>query len=352
MRIGIIGGGQLGMMLTEAAIKGGHEVFVIDPNRDAPASHVGAHLLHYDYDDEHGIDELTQCVDVICYEFENINLQVLYPYQHLIPQGLKALEISQQRILEKKFAQSLDIPIPHYQVIETKEDLNDIVYPSILKTNRFGYDGKGQVLLTSKKDLEYIEIHQTMILEEWIPFDREVSVIVTRDQYHHIAYYPIIENTHQSGILDTSIPWWDAPKSWVNQAYAYAKSVVESLDYIGTLAIEFFIKGEKIIFNEMAPRPHNSGHFSIEGTQTSQFENMIKAITHEHVVDPIMTMPSLMINVLGQHLNYYKRAQGENVYVHDYYKNSQTRNRKIGHITCLAQTKEELHQWVKFIKGE
>lgn len=353
MRIGIVGGGQLGMMLTEAAIKLGHVVYAIDPNPNAPVKHVGGNLLNYRFDDLESIKQLDEMSDVICYEFENIDLSVLRPFLPKIPQGLIALEYSNDRMKEKEFARSLGIPTPRYQYVQSEKDVDDFFYPSLLKTTRFGYDGKGQVLLKSSEDLHKVNIQQPMILEELVNFDQEVSVIVTRDMFKHIAFYPLIKNVHVNGILDHSIPWWDAPQSLKDKAYAYASKVVETLNYIGTLAIEFFLCGEELWFNEMAPRPHNSGHFSIEGTTISQFENMILAITGEHVKTPLITKPSIMLNILGQHEGYIQHmGQKRYVYHHDYDKGEYRVNRKMGHITYLGENEEDLMNWITFMKGE
>lgn len=350
MNVGIIGGGQLAMMLTEAAIPLGHHVYVLDPNPHASAKYVGATLLNYAYDDPKGLSELSIVSDVICYEFENIDTQVLHAIKHKLPQGIDALEISRDRMLEKTFAKSLGIPIPFFISIESKDDFEKAFYPSILKTTRFGYDGKGQHIINQYENLVNIDIHQPMILEERINFDKEVSVILTRDSYGDIAYYPLVENHHNQGILHSSIPWWDAPQYLKEEAYGYARTIIEKLNYIGTLAIEFFIVDHHVVFNEMAPRPHNSGHFSIEGTTVSQFKNMMLAITHEHIEIPNMTKPSMMINILGQHRYDVSLIKDKNIYVHDYFKHSQQHNRKIGHITILGSNFDELKQIEKHLK--
>ena len=353
MRIGIIGGGQLGMMLAEAAEKHHHQVFVLEPKKNPSTSHTKSIIIPYRYEDPQGLELLYLNSDVIIYEFENIGVEHLKKYVHKIPQGIKALEISQDRMAEKVFAKSLGIPTPQFISINQKDDLKNAFYPSILKTTRLGYDGKGQYKLTSFHDTENIDIDQPMILEEYIPFDYEISVVLTRDMYHQIAFLPIIKNQHVNGILDTSFPLWDGYDHVRDESYHYAKLLVEKLDYVGTFAIEFFVKDNHVIFNEMAPRPHNSGHFSIEGATISQFENMILAVTHQHVIKPDMTKKSLMINVLGQHQNYALRAKRLNdVFIHDYYKEESLVNRKMAHITCCADSDDQLFSLEKIIKGE
>jgi len=352
MKIGIIGGGQLGMMLAEAAIQLGHTVYALDPNPEASVRYAGGMLLTYDYHDPRGIFELDQVSDVICYEFENIDFDVLYPIRHKLPQGIEALMISKDRILEKQFALSLGILTPEFIKVDSDKDLQKAFYPSILKTTRFGYDGKGQYILNSIEDIGKLTINQPMILEQRIEFDQEVSVIVSRDAYGDIVYYPLVINQHEQGILSVSMPWWDAPSSLKKEAFDYAKLIVEKLDYVGTLAIEFFVKDCYVIFNEMAPRPHNSGHFSIEGTTASQFKNMILAITHHHVIMPEITKPSMMLNILGQDEEKLHAPSCEHVYIHDYFKKSKQQNRKIGHITLLGSTEIELNRLATTFKGE
>jgi 5-(carboxyamino)imidazole ribonucleotide synthase len=353
MKIGIMGGGQLGMMLAEAAIRFGHQVYALDPNPDAPIKHTGAELFVFPYHHIAGVQQLVDRSDVICYEFENVSVDVLVNHQNKIPQGLEALRISQDRFQEKTLAQSLGIPTPHYILIEDKQDFDQAFYPSILKTLRMGYDGKGQFLLNSKHDVNLNYDTYPMILEEKIDFSCEVSVILTRDKAGIIVYYPLIQNVHEKGILTTSIPWWDAPSPLVEEAYLYAKRIVDRLSYVGTFAIEFLVKNDHVIFNEMAPRPHNSGHFSIEGTTVSQFENMIYALTNQPLIKPNITQPSAMINVLGQHKAYIHRAQMlPQTFIHDYHKTEYRTNRKMGHITILDEDFPKLKAIIQFIKGE
>lgn len=349
----MIGGGQLGMMLAEAAEKYNHLVFALEPKNNPPIGHTKAFIIPYAYDDPQGLELLNLNSDVIIYEFENVDVDSLMKYAHKLPQGTKALEISQDRIKEKKFAQLLDIPTVRYIEINSQEDYKNSFFPSVLKTTRLGYDGKGQYLLKQMEDIQHIQIDQPMILEEYISFDDEVSVVLTRDMNHHITYLPLIKNKHTHGILDTSYPLWDCEESLKKEAYSYAKRIADELNYIGTLAIEFFVKDGHIIFNEMAPRPHNSGHFSIEGATVSQFENMILAVTNHPIIEPKITKRTLMINVLGQHHHYISNAINlDHVFIHDYHKDELKNNRKMGHIICFSDTEDELFKLEKTIKGE
>lgn len=353
MRIGLIGGGQLGMMLAEAAFKLNHSVFVLEPSKNPPIAQTKAIIIANNYDDPHGLALLDSLTDVIIYEFENIDVNCLRPYVKKMPQGIKALEVSQDRILEKKFAQSLGIPTAKFIAVDSNDQLKNAFYPSVLKTTRLGYDGKGQHVLSSVNDTLRLTIKQPMILEEWILFDDEISVVLTRDMYNNTVYLPPIKNQHKNGILDTSYPLWNIDESLKKEAYDYAKKIIESLDYVGTMAVEFFVKDQHVIFNEMAPRPHNSGHFSIEGSSVSQFENMILSITKKSVIEPLMTQKSLMLNVLGQHIHYFENAKKMPfVYIHDYKKQPAKENRKMGHITCLADLDDTFYELEKIIRGE
>lgn len=352
MRIGIIGGGQLGMMLAEAAEKLSHQVFVLEPKENPSVAKTHAIIIPYAYDDPQGLELLHHNSDVIIYEFENINIEYIKKYEHKMPQGIKALKISQDRLIEKEFASSLGIPTASYIPINSKADLINGFYPSVLKTTRLGYDGKGQQLIQKLDELSRCNIDQPMILETYIDFDYEVSVVLTRDYHDQFAYLPLIKNEHKDGILHTSKPLWEGYDDIQMRAFQYGKMIAEALNYVGTLAIEFFVKDDAVIFNEMAPRPHNSGHFSIEGATVSQFENMILAVTNQSVIEPQKTCYSMMFNILGQHHDLLRHDHKLNhIFVHDYHKNSVKHNRKIGHITCCADTDDLLNDLEKMMRG-
>jgi 5-(carboxyamino)imidazole ribonucleotide synthase len=352
VRIGIIGGGQLGMMLAEAAEKLSHQVFVLEPKENPSVANTRAIIIPYAYDDPQGLELLHHNTDVIIYEFENINVEHIKKYEHKIPQGINALKISQDRLIEKDFASSLGIPTASYIPFNSKADCINGFYPSVLKTTRLGYDGKGQKLIHNLDELSACNIDQPMILEAYIDFDDEVSVVLTRDHHGQIAYLPLIKNEHKDGILHTSKPLWQGYDEVREKAFKYGKMIAEALNYVGTLAIEFFVKGDDVIFNEMAPRPHNSGHFSIEGATVSQFENMILAVTNQSVIEPEMTCFSMMFNILGQHHGLLTYGQKLNyIFVHDYHKNSVKHNRKIGHMTCCADTIDLLNDTEAMMRG-
>ncbi|MDD3122345.1 MAG: 5-(carboxyamino)imidazole ribonucleotide synthase [Candidatus Izemoplasmatales bacterium] len=352
MNIGIIGGGQLGMMMAREAIKLGHKIISLDPSKSCSITKYASIHLVYNYYDEEGIKKLIASSDVITYEFENINKEVITSLTDKLPQKIQALEISQNRLKEKELAKSLGIQTAKFKKYIDKTDL---FYPSIIKSIMGGYDGKGQLLIKDKLDFkpELLNVGTNYIIEEIIDFDYEISVISTRDSFGKIVYYPVPKNVHKNGILFTSIITKDVPLNVIDRAKAYTMKILESLDYIGTLAVEFFVRGTDVLFNEFAPRPHNSGHYTIEGCNVSQFKNHILAITSNHVIEPLLLADSIMINVLGQNLGYFDKArQLSNVYIHDYYKQEAFVNRKMGHITIIGTSKEDCIRKMDLIIGE
>ncbi len=352
MRIGILGGGQLGMMMAQEAIKLGYEIISLDPDKNCSITKYSHQHLTYNYNDEIGIKKLVDSCDVITYEFENVNKEVIKELSDKLPQKVSALEISQNRLKEKNLAHSLGIKTPRFQkyIIES-----DIFYPSIIKSTTGGYDGKGQFLLNKEADFQkdLLNKNREYIIEELINFDYEISVISTRDVLGNIVYYPIPKNVHREGILFTSTAGTDIPLKIKKTAKEYTKRILEKLDYVGTLVVEYFVKGNDVLFNEYAPRPHNSGHYTIEGCNVSQFKNHILAITNRLLVEPKLKKYSIMVNVLGQNLDYCLRAKNlENVYMHDYHKQEVRENRKMGHITITGKSIEECINLKNIIIGE
>ncbi|MEC9485619.1 MAG: 5-(carboxyamino)imidazole ribonucleotide synthase [Candidatus Izemoplasma sp.] len=342
MKIGIIGGGQLGMMMAEAAHKNNHYVVGLDPHSDCPLRHVADEMICASYDDKTAFDELVNKVDVMTYEFENVDIDLVEEYAFMFPQKAQALTVSKHRFTEKEFAQSLNIPTPQFHMLT---DIKSIVPPVILKTTTGGYDGKGQYIVQTHDDLNQtsIDISQEIIVEEYIDFDYEISCIVTRDLSGECAFQPLPRNTHKEGILWLSDVTEPLPITVVKQAKSYTKSLVDTLDYVGTLAVEFFVKDNMVIFNEFAPRPHNSGHFSIEGTTVSQFDNHILAMTGEKVKMPTQTSPTLMLNILGEDLDYLKYIKDIPFgHIHMYHKTDARPKRKMGHVTFVHNNSHKL----------
>ncbi len=335
MIIGIIGGGQLGMMMTEPAHKLGHKIIGLDPTNDCPLSFVADDMIIAQYDDVEAFENLVDKCDVITYEFENVNLDLVEKYITLIPQKSKGLKMSKDRLVEKKYARSLGIDTVGFKKIEK---IKDLYYPAIVKTTTGGYDGKGQFKLSSKSDIDHIRLNDkySYIIEELIEFDYEISVVCTRDCFGNVITYPISKNYHRNGILHTSEIFNDIDPIIQSKAKEYTQRLVTDLDYVGTFAVEYFVVNNKVIFNEFAPRPHNSGHYTIEGATVSQFTNHIHAITGQKVIESTLVGPTIMINVLGQDTAYLKRSHQSASYVHLYHKSVSKIDRKMGHITIVS----------------
>ncbi len=342
MKIGILGGGQLGMMMAESAIKRHHIVYALDTTDQAPIKPYCEKLFHHGFSKQVGYQRLYESCDVLTYEFENVSLDWVHAYVDKIPQKTKALEISRHRHTEKEFASELNIPTPAYEIFRHDQVYQ---YPFILKTTTLGYDGHGQFVIRAKEDLLHVkDLNQKeYIKEEMIHFDYEISIILTRDQFGHIAYFPVPRNIHKNGILFVSIIDDLIPEEIQNQAKDYAKRIVNSLSYVGTLAVEFFIVGSQVLFNEFAPRPHNSGHYSIEGCQVSQFDNHILAITNQHVIEPKLKETCAMVNILGKNLHLIEQYKDvPNIYIHMYNKREPRPDRKMGHLTIVGKNYKKI----------
>jgi 5-(carboxyamino)imidazole ribonucleotide synthase len=341
MVIGIIGGGQLGMMMAEAAKKYNHKIIGLDPDEKCSLSHFADKMLIANYNDKNAFQELVRLCDVITYEFENVDLKLIKEFEYKIPQKAKALYYSRNRLVEKEFAQNLHIPTPKFEKLTSTSS----IIPAIIKTTTGGYDGKGQWRITSKKQIDQIlnETESELIIEELVAFDYEISVIMTRDQFGNVSAQPIPINYHRNGILHMSVVTDEIDLNIKQKALQYTTQIIESLDYVGTLAVEYFVKGDEVLFNEFAPRTHNSGHYSIEGSTLSQFENHILAVTGIKVEPVRYTRPTIMINVLGQDYDYIKTFNGENTYLHMYMKDEKKKDRKMGHITILKDSVYDIY---------
>jgi len=287
--IGIIGGGQLGRMLALAAAPFGYKVHIFAPDEDSCAAAVAAKHVCAAYDDRAALAGFAQDVDVVTFEFENIAagpLQAILDHRPIYP-PIKALEIGQDRIAEKSFAQDCGGRTADWAVVNDRAGLDaalaTIGTPSILKTARFGYDGKGQVRLAKPADADaawdVLGQKGPLILEAMVPFAHEFSLLVARDRAGTIAFWDAPENVHRDGILATStVPPHAKVTEHMPAARALARKIAEKLDYVGVFAIEYFCGPDGPVFNEMAPRVHNSGHWTIEGAVASQFENHIRAV--------------------------------------------------------------------------
>ena len=418
-KIGIIGGGQLGLMIAEEAHRQGALVYALDPAPDAPAfAECDGHIVAA-YDDLGALEQLGDMTDVLTYEFENVPGDIL---RHLegkynIPQGIAPLFDSQDRLREKNNAKRHGLPVPDYVPLpacssdedcaevpceltdgQRREELSEAVkkvgMPCVLKTRRLGYDGHGQAVIREEKDIEKAAelLHVPCILEAFVPFDYECSVIMVRDGQKAI-HFPIGRNIHKGGILDLCIVpagtlYVAGNQSNPEQTPLCGRIVdacekfMEGCDYKGILAIELFIKGNDFVFNEMAPRPHNSGHYTIEGCTSSQYTELCHFLLGKTLEQPELVAPTVMKNILGQDLEATRKIidtahaehwqnpaavpvsntakggksycgeAGKGVFVHIYGKTESRPKRKMAHITYVPMTQElfEKNWESKFVK--
>ena len=352
--LGIIGGGQLGMMLAQAARTLNINTIALDPNPSCPASHV-CDIITANYDDPQALDELAAKSDTVTYEFENVPVDSAHHVMRTVPvrPGPLALETAQDRLNERTMFAHLDIPAPPMRPIDSLDSLRiavqDLGTPCLLKARRLGYDGKGQALIDNPAsiDLAWQTIGEVpAILDAFVPFSRELSIIATRATDGSVVTYPLNHNIHRAGILRvTKAPARDVPDPVYNQAKAAATKVLNHLDYVGTIAVEFFQVGAgenaQLIANEIAPRVHNTGHWTIEGTPCSQFENHVRAVMNLPLVDPTPAKPSAMINIIGHHPRPGALQSLTSAHLHDYHK-AERPNRKLAHITLTADTEPDL----------
>lgn len=418
-KIGIIGGGQLGLMIAEEAHRQDALVYALDPAPDAPAfAECDGHIVAA-YDDLGALEQLGDMTDVLTYEFENVPGDIL---RHLegkynIPQGIAPLFDSQDRLREKNNAKRHGLPVPDYVPLpacssdedcaevpceltdeQRREELSEAVkkvgMPCVLKTRRLGYDGHGQAVIREEKDIEKAAelLHVPCILEAFVPFDYECSVIMVRDGQKTI-HFPIGRNIHKGGILDLCIVPAETLYVTGNQSNPEqtplcgrivdaCEKFMEGCDYKGILAIELFIKGNDFVFNEMAPRPHNSGHYTIEGCTSSQYTELCHFLLGKTLEQPELVAPTVMKNILGQDLEAtwkiidtahaehwqnpaavpvsntakggkaYCGEAGKGVFVHIYGKTESRPKRKMAHITYVPMTQElfEKNWESKFVK--
>ena len=352
--IGIIGGGQLGRMMALSAKQSGFKIAVLDPTRNSPCGQVADVEINAAYNDVAALERLAVISDVITFEFENIDADSLdqIAEKAYIPQGTDILRITQNRILEKRAIEKSGVKVAPYAEIYSVEDLDQAVeeigYPSILKTARGGYDGKGQLVIRKKEDLAEatgLLSHGDCILERLIPFQKEISVIVTRKWDGSVRVFPVAENIHVNNILHQSIVPARISADAQSRAIGMAVQLAESLQLVGTLAIEMFLlNDDDILINELAPRPHNSGHFSIEACETSQFEQHIRAVCNWPLGHTELHSSAVMVNILGQHMDAVMQALQEEPdwKVHIYGKSEAKIDRKMGHITILGDQPTEI----------
>ncbi|MEO8074507.1 MAG: 5-(carboxyamino)imidazole ribonucleotide synthase [Acidobacteriota bacterium] len=354
--IGIFGSGQLGRMFAIEARKMGYRVHTFSPASDTPTGQVADFELEAEYDNLRAVKDFARTVDVVTFEFENVpseTIETAAEFVEVFPRG-EVLHITQNRLREKTFLAENNFPHTPFRYVETIGDLQkaveEIGFPCVLKTAGFGYDGKGQTTIKSIDEIEKAFANlknREAVLEAFVEFEKEVSVVCARDRKGNFAHYGVIENEHQNHILDVSFAPAIVSQKTFNEAVEIARSVAETFDYVGTLCIEFFLtKDEKLIINELAPRPHNSGHLTFDACVTSQFEQQFRAVCGLPLGSTEFYRPAAMANLLGDlwengEPNWVNALKFPNVKLHLYGKDETRIGRKMGHLTALSETSEK-----------
>lgn len=345
--IGMLGGGQLGRYALMAARTMGFRTVVLEPDPHAPAGKIADVHLAADYDDETALRELGDRCDVVTTEFENPPAAALQALSHrtLVAPSPKAVAIAQDRIAEKRFLGESGVPVGGYGVIERGDDDPAVGYPAILKTARLGYDGKGQRRVDDEAAMRAAWTllgGVPCVVEEALELEAEVSAIVARTATGEVAVYPVAENVHVAGVLDLTVVPARVSRHVADRAVGLAMTIADALDYVGVLAVEFFVVDGELLVNELAPRPHNSGHWTLDVAQTSQFEQQIRAVCGLPLGDTAMTQPgAAMVNLLGDLWEpdapiWERSLDSGRVALHLYGKATPRPGRKMGHLTAWA----------------
>ncbi|HJS30807.1 MAG TPA: 5-(carboxyamino)imidazole ribonucleotide synthase [Alphaproteobacteria bacterium] len=345
--IGILGGGQLGRMTALAAARLGYRVHIFDPDRDAPASAVAAMTTHADYTDLAALASFAAAIDVATYEFENIAHEGVATLAALKPvrPGPEVLRIAQDRLLEKDFVNQAGIATARYVEVTGAASLmraaRDVGFPAVLKSVRMGYDGKGQAMIRADSDPEALWAQlggARGVVETFVDFSCEISVIVARGLDGQTLSYVPVENQHKNHILDTTIAPARVAPEVAMKAEAIARHIAEKLDLVGLLAVEMFVTRDgQVLVNELAPRPHNSGHWTIDACLTSQFEQLVRAICGWPLGSPERHSDAVMKNLIGEEVSDWPEiVKDPAAKLHLYGKREIRPGRKMGHVTRLS----------------
>jgi 5-(carboxyamino)imidazole ribonucleotide synthase len=353
--LGCLGGGQLGRMFVHAAQAMGYKVLVLDPDANGPAAQAADDIIVAAYDDAEAIAEFGARVAAVTTEFENVPAATLELLAAKVPTrpAASAVRIAQDRRKEKQFFLHHGLPVGGYAIIESEADvstLDDSLFPAILKTAALGYDGKGQARVANKEETHAAFLRFSKapcVVEKLVAFDREISVLVSRGANGETRVWPVQENQHVNGILDLTMVPARIDDALRARAQALATKLVDALDYVGVLCVEMFVAGDQLLLNEIAPRPHNSGHYTIEACVTSQFAQQARVLAELPLGDTSLVRPAVMVNVLGDvwfdAATSMQPAWNEvlaisGAHVHLYGKTEARRARKMGHVTCTATT--------------
>ncbi|MGB7816110.1 MAG: 5-(carboxyamino)imidazole ribonucleotide synthase [Methylotenera sp.] len=358
--LGMLGGGQLGRFFVIAAHELGYQVTVLDPDKNSPAGKIADVHLCANYDDTAALKQMAQTCAAVTTEFENVPAKTLETLAQSVTvrPSAASVAIAQNRVLEKNFIKNAGLPVAPFAVINSASDLpNDAssLYPAILKVARFGYDGKGQARVKNQAEAQkaFTELkNETCVLEQMLPLDLEVSVVLARDAQGNIATFPTVENSHLNGILDISIAPARCSEVLKANARELAKKLAEKLDYVGVLGVEFFVVGHQLLVNEIAPRPHNSGHYTIDACVTNQFEQQVRVTAGLPLGDAQLHSNAVMVNILGDSwlASSKKDVQNDatepawdkalshaNLKLHLYGKHEPRKGRKMGHFTVIGK---------------
>jgi 5-(carboxyamino)imidazole ribonucleotide synthase len=354
--IGVLGGGQLGRMFAMSARRLGYRVHTLAPEHDTPTGQIADVEVVASYGDVVRIAEFARAVDVVTFEFENVSSSAVAAaeQQAVVRPNGRSLAIAQHRLREKSFFRDLGIPVTPFAAVASLDDLERgiaaIGRPAVLKTTVLGYDGKGQCAIGPETRLDdaWAAIGRTeSVLEAFIDLDREISVVAARAVDGSIETFAPIENVHRHHILDVSVAPADVPAATAREATAIMRTALTALDYVGVLCIEFFIaKDGRLLVNEMAPRPHNSGHLTFDACRTSQFEQQVRAVCGYGLGSPELLQPAAMVKLLGDlwsggEPNWDAALAMPDVKLHLYGKSTPRPGRKMGHLTVLASSREE-----------
>ena len=354
--LGMLGGGQLGRFFVIAAHEMGYQVTVLDPDKNSPAGKIADVHICANYDDAGALQQISNTCAAVTTEFENVPASTLKKLAEsvIVRPSAESVAIAQNRVMEKNFIKEAGLPVAPFAVINEASDLPDdasTLYPAILKVARFGYDGKGQARVKNQAEarLVFAEFKQEIcVLEQMLPLDLEVSVVLARETHGHIAAFATAENSHLNGILDISIAPARCSEVVKANARELAKKLADKLNYVGVLGVEFFLVKNQLLVNEIAPRPHNSGHYTIDACVTNQFEQQVRVLAGLPLGDVSLHSNAVMVNVLGD--SWFAREENvalepawgkacshPNLKLHLYGKAEPRKGRKMGHFTVIGK---------------
>ena len=352
MNVGILGGGQLGRMLALAGVPLGLRFRFLEPKRPAPVDGLGK-VVRAPYDDVDAVRRFADGLDVVTYEFENVADSTARLLEQLLPvhPSASALRVAQDRMTEKQAFETLGIPTAPFRPVETRDGLEEAIggvgLPAVLKTRRMGYDGKGQTVIAGPPQVEPAWRAlggKPLILERFVDFTRELSILGARGRDGRIVFYPLVENEHRGGILYRSLAPAPVTSSLLQeQAERHLRRLMEEMDYVGVLALELFQKGDELLANEMAPRVHNSGHWTQDGARTSQFENHLRAVCGMPLGDPAPRGCAGMLNLIGRLPDRDAVLAVPGARLHLYGKEPRP-GRKLGHVNAVGEDPGEVRE--------